>query len=495
MSTNIINQSQTITKTTKKVENEIKNTVQNINIDLSNIDMSVAIDSFKRLQEVSQAADFSAFSNKILSLKAVFADFQKSVQVTNTSITNFANSADKLSGSNTAIIQNIEVNTGDVSAQINDVTSSFGNMAANISSSATSVGNSFVKIGEGALNLGTGVSSILDSVSKLFTSVENLGGGLNTAATGISALIPLLPALGAAMLGMAENMSGLLVYVPELLVFSGILAVLSLMGEGLAAAGTGLTGIGAGLTSMTEGMSALLAFMPVFIQSLAGITENVGGIIMFVLLAAAILVMAVALETMNGQLELFVTSMEKLSTLMSAGFVLAFGVFSVLLIAMSLCMDKAAKGLDKITAAMEKQIGKLTVLNPLLAAQAILTNPIVGAITVAAAIAGGLLVGAVLPKMATGGVVSSPTVTLVGEGRYPEAVVPLGDSPQFSEMKTDIANAVLTGISAMNRQGSAQGSSSEVVINVDGSRLARMIIPQINKEQRRKGYSAALKEV
>lgn len=101
----------------------------------------------------------------------------------------------------------------------------------------------------------------------------------------------------------------------------------------------------------------------------------------------------------------------------------------------------------------------------------------------------------VLPGMATGGVVSSPTVTLVGEGRYPEAVVPLGDSPQFAEMKTDIANAVLMGLSAMNRQGSTQNAPSEVVLNVDGSRLARVLLPQLGKEKRRMGYNAALKEV
>lgn len=494
MSTNIINQSQTITKTTKKVENEIKNTVQNINIDLSNIDMSVAINSFNKLQEVAKAADFGAFSDKILSLKAVFADFQKSVQTTNTSITNFANSADKLAGSNTAIVQNIEVNTGDVSAQIGDITASFGNMAANVANSASAVGSSFAQLGAGAQSISAAISGVINSVTGLLSGVENFGNGLNSAATGIANLIPLLPALGSAMLTMATNMGGILAYLPQLLIFAGILTLLSLMGEGLALAGTGLLGIGAGLTSMTEGMSALLEFMPVFIQSLAGITENVGGIILFVLLAAAVLVMAIALETMNGQLESFVESMNKLSNLMSVGFVAAFGVFAILLIAMSFTMEKVAKGLDKITTAMEKQITKLAVLNPLLAAQAILTNPIMGAITVAAAIAGSLLVSAVLPKMATGGVVSAPTVTLVGEGRYPEAVVPLGDSPQFAEMKADIANAVLAGITALNRN-STQNTASEVVLNVDGSRLARALIPQLNKEKRRMGYNTAIKEV
>ena len=49
MADTIINQSQTINKTTKKVETEVKSTVNNINVDLSKIDMSGAIDSFKKL--------------------------------------------------------------------------------------------------------------------------------------------------------------------------------------------------------------------------------------------------------------------------------------------------------------------------------------------------------------------------------------------------------------------------------------------------------------
>lgn len=47
------------------------------------------------------------------------------------------------------------------------------------------------------------------------------------------------------------------------------------------------------------------------------------------------------------------------------------------------------------------------------------------------------------PAMARGGVVSAPTLALIGEGRYNEAVVPLGNSPQFTDMKTSIADAVV----------------------------------------------------
>ena len=104
-----------------------------------------------------------------------------------------------------------------------------------------------------------------------------------------------------------------------------------------------------------------------------------------------------------------------------------------------------------------------------------------------------------VPKMATGGVISAPTMALVGEGRYPEAVVPLGSSPQFASMKTDIANAVLQGIMAF--QGNSTNSrknnfeSSEIVLNIDGTRLARVMLPQLSNEQKRLGYSMTLREV
>jgi hypothetical protein len=63
-----------------------------------------------------------------------------------------------------------------------------------------------------------------------------------------------------------------------------------------------------------------------------------------------------------------------------------------------------------------------------------------------ALLAGGLVMAGIAtfaaPAMATGGVVGAPTMALVGEGHYPEAVVPLGRSPQFRSMKEDIAAAV-----------------------------------------------------
>lgn len=47
--------------------------------------------------------------------------------------------------------------------------------------------------------------------------------------------------------------------------------------------------------------------------------------------------------------------------------------------------------------------------------------------------------------MASGGVVTSPTNALIGEGRYDEMVMPLGNSPQMREFANSVANRVNSG--------------------------------------------------
>lgn len=94
-----------------------------------------------------------------------------------------------------------------------------------------------------------------------------------------------------------------------------------------------------------------------------------------------------------------------------------------------------------------------------------------------------------IPAMATGGVVSAPTIAMIGEGRYNEAVVPLGNSPQFATMKEDIANEILSKISQtpyMSQQGSAN-SNRPVVLQLNGREFARAIIPDISAVQPQTG--------
>ena len=66
-------------------------------------------------------------------------------------------------------------------------------------------------------------------------------------------------------------------------------------------------------------------------------------------------------------------------------------------------------------------------------------------------------------QLATGGVTTGPVHALVGEGRYNEAVIPLGNSAEFASMKSDITNAVVAGL--MSAGGS--NGNINITVNVD----------------------------
>lgn len=83
--------------------------------------------------------------------------------------------------------------------------------------------------------------------------------------------------------------------------------------------------------------------------------------------------------------------------------------------------------------------------------------------------------------MATGGIVAAPTIALLGEGHYPEAVVPLGQSPQFTSMKQGIAEEVASMI-GNNGRGSTV-SDRPVILNIDGKTLARAMWPNLINTQ------------
>ena len=69
-----------------------------------------------------------------------------------------------------------------------------------------------------------------------------------------------------------------------------------------------------------------------------------------------------------------------------------------------------------------------------------------------------------IPKQAHGGVTTGTAIAMVGEGKYNEAIVPLGNSPEFSAMKEDITNAVLAGLSV---QGGRSNQPINITVNVD----------------------------
>lgn len=95
---------------------------------------------------------------------------------------------------------------------------------------------------------------------------------------------------------------------------------------------------------------------------------------------------------------------------------------------------------------------------------------------------------AAIPALATGGIVDQPTVAMIGEGKYSEAVVPLGNSPQFKTMKEDIAASVVSSL-AQTPSYSDQLSrrNTPVILQVNGKEFARAILPDLSYGQLQTG--------
>lgn len=94
-----------------------------------------------------------------------------------------------------------------------------------------------------------------------------------------------------------------------------------------------------------------------------------------------------------------------------------------------------------------------------------------------------------IPQLATGGVASATTVAVIGEGRYAEAVVPLGNSPQFKSMKDDIASQVVRSLaqSPQYHSASSSGSQTPIILQIDGRTLARVLLPYTGSTQPQTG--------
>lgn len=88
--------------------------------------------------------------------------------------------------------------------------------------------------------------------------------------------------------------------------------------------------------------------------------------------------------------------------------------------------------------------------------------------------------------LATGGVVTKPTFAMIGEGKYNEAVVPLGNSPQFESMKESIAERVI------EKQGVSNTNVNDlpgkpIILSIDGRTLGRAQMNTMSKIRRQVG--------
>lgn len=90
-----------------------------------------------------------------------------------------------------------------------------------------------------------------------------------------------------------------------------------------------------------------------------------------------------------------------------------------------------------------------------------------------------------IPKLAQGGIVSSPTLAMVGEAG-PEMVVPLEDTSFVDALASSVGNAVLAAV--QTNPGQTMGGR-DVVIQIDGNTIARALQPYTSRESTRVGAS------
>lgn len=91
-----------------------------------------------------------------------------------------------------------------------------------------------------------------------------------------------------------------------------------------------------------------------------------------------------------------------------------------------------------------------------------------------------------IPRLAEGGIVNGPTMALIGEAGS-EMVVPLENTSFVDKLAGALGTAVMSAMQV--GQGMNQSQSKDVVIQIDGNTLARVLNPYQNKEGARVGSS------
>lgn len=94
-----------------------------------------------------------------------------------------------------------------------------------------------------------------------------------------------------------------------------------------------------------------------------------------------------------------------------------------------------------------------------------------------------------IPKLAAGGIITSPTLAMIGE-KGPEAVVPLENTGFVDAIASAVGSAVLAAMQAVTQM--TESSDREIVMSIDGVRLARVLVPKINSEIERMGFRPIL---
>lgn len=87
-----------------------------------------------------------------------------------------------------------------------------------------------------------------------------------------------------------------------------------------------------------------------------------------------------------------------------------------------------------------------------------------------------------VPQMASGGIVSKATLGLIGEGKVPEAVVPLEQNGYLNKLVTNAVNTAITSAMTWNSIGQSNQSSTPInlVVNLDSKVIAQQTYTHLN---------------
>lgn len=99
-----------------------------------------------------------------------------------------------------------------------------------------------------------------------------------------------------------------------------------------------------------------------------------------------------------------------------------------------------------------------------------------------------------IPMLARGGIVDQPTLAMVGE-RGKEAVVPLENTAFVDTLASALGNAVMSAMQMGNGGGSGIESSGDIILQIDGTILGRILGPILDKEKQRIGNNAIIQPI
>jgi len=95
-----------------------------------------------------------------------------------------------------------------------------------------------------------------------------------------------------------------------------------------------------------------------------------------------------------------------------------------------------------------------------------------------------------IPKLARGGIVTSPTLAMIGE-RGPEAVVPLENTGFVDAIASAVGTAVMSALQFVRNDD----TNGDIVLNIDGRTFARIVKPYLEQEKRRIGEDVLLNPI